>query len=86
MGSVVKSATKAVGKVVTSVLGIEKPQTPESVQTVLASPPQVDPVKPMPVSDDAAVRNAQRQSIAEQRRRRGRTSTILTAADEALGG
>ena len=87
MGGVAKSVTKAVGKVVTSVLGLEQPQAPESVQQTLAAPPVVEPVKAIPTSDDAAVRAVQRKSAAAQRQRRGRSSTILTAAsDETLGG
>jgi hypothetical protein len=86
MGGVVKSVTKGAGKVVKSVLGIETPQTPEPVAAVLAAPPVVESPKAMPVPDDAAARNAQRKSVADQRRRRGRSSTILTAADESLGG
>ena len=42
----------------------------------------------MPTADDAAVRRARRRSIAEQMRRRGRQSTILTNPDlstDALG-
>jgi len=38
----------------------------------------------MPTADSASVRRARRKSIAEQKRRGGRQSTILT--DEKLGG
>lgn len=87
MGGAAKSVTKAVGKVVTSVLGLEQPQAPEAVQQTLAAPPAVEPVTPMPTSDDAAVRATKRKSVAAQRQRRGRSSTILTAASgETLGG
>lgn len=74
---------KPVGKIVSSVLGIESPQQ----QTILNAPPPAEPVPQMPLPDDAAVRAQQRKSVASQRRRRGRESTIFTAADEAgLGG
>lgn len=83
MGGVVKS----VGKIVTSVLGMEAPQAAPQVQQVLAEPPKVEPLPTMPTPDDAAIRTQQRKSVATQRRRQGRASTILTAAgDEGLGG
>lgn len=78
MGGVARS----VGKVVSSVLGIEQPQQ----QAVLNAPPAIEPPPPMPVPDDAAARAAQRKSVATQRKRQGRASTIFTAADEGLGG
>lgn len=81
MGGVVKS----VGKVVTSVLGVQQPQP--SQDPILQAPPAVEPPPPMPTPDDAAVRTQQRRAVADQRRRRGRQSTILTALDnESLGG
>jgi hypothetical protein len=79
MGSVVKSVTKGIGKVAESVLGLERPQPPAGIE----SPPAVTAPKPMPVQNDEAVRAAQKKSVAEQRRRRGRTSTILTAASDS---
>lgn len=78
MGQIIKP----VGKLVSSVLGIEQPQP----QTVLDAPPAIEAPPPMPLPDDAAVRTQQRKSVATQRRRRGRESTIFTAADEGLGG
>lgn len=76
-------AVKSVGKLVTSVLGIEQPQP----QAALETPPAVEPPPPMPLPDDAAVRAQQRKSVATQRMRRGRQSTILSAAnEEGLGG
>jgi hypothetical protein len=40
----------------------------------------------MPLADDEAVMRARRRSIAEQQRRAGRTSTMLTPESETLGG
>lgn len=45
--------------------------------------PEPEPVMPLP--DDDQVMAAKRRSLAEQQRRRGRASTILTSED-ALGG
>lgn len=44
--------------------------------------------KPMPLADDEAVRLARRKSMAMQRQRGGRTSTILTGDSDGgtLGG
>lgn len=86
MGGLVKGVTKTVGKVASSVLGLEQPKPPAAVQQVLDTPPAAEPVKPMPTPNDEAVRASQRRSIADQRRRRGRSSTILTAANsDTLG-
>jgi len=52
------------------------------VQPFLAAT-QVKPTMPTP--DDAAMKAARKRSIANQRRRMGRASTILTG-DEPLGG
>lgn len=41
--------------------------------------------KPMPTTDDKAVQDARRRSLAEQLGRRGRQSTILSQ-DDKLGG
>lgn len=59
-------------------------------------PPGVVPPKPIPLPDDATVKAAQRKSLDNQRRRKGRMSTILTGAasplpltvnlDDPLGG
>lgn len=54
------------------------------LQQVLQAPPAVEPPPPMPTPNSAAVKQAQRKSIASQMRRRGRASTILS--DDALGG
>lgn len=40
----------------------------------------------MPLADDEAVRRARRRGIAGQMGRRGRSSTMLTADSETLGG
>jgi hypothetical protein len=40
----------------------------------------------MPLADDDAVMRARRRSIAEQQRRAGRSSTMLTAESDSLGG
>lgn len=86
MSGAVKSVTKFAGKVVKNVLGIEDPQAPKSVQEALATPPTPEPVTPMPTPDSDAVKAARRKSTAAQRRRGGRSSTILTSMDESLGG
>lgn len=78
MGSVVQGVTKFIGRATKSVLGLESPQAPAGIE----SPPAVTAPKPMPVQNDEAVRAAQRRSMTEQRKRRGRSSTILTAADQ----
>lgn len=55
----------------------------------LPQPPQVTPVTPMPAPDDAAINAAKAKSVSEQRRRRGRMSTILSdtaLTDQPLGG
>ena len=51
--------------------------------------PAVTPPTAMPVAGDAATKAAERASIAEQLRRRGRASTILTdqtGTSDKLGG
>ncbi len=59
-------------------------------QLTKTSAPEVKPPPVMPTPDDAAVRSAQRRSIAAQLARRGRQSTILTdplgGGDSKLGG
>lgn len=83
MGSVARKVTRAVGDVTSSVLGLEKPESPQGVET----PPKVEAPAVMPSPNDDAVRAAKRKSVAEQRRRGGRQSTILTTLDqEKLGG
>lgn len=49
---------------------------------------QAKPQPVVPVADDKAMRDARRRSIAEQMRRRGRQSTMLTdsGAGDTLGG
>ncbi|HET8728365.1 MAG TPA: hypothetical protein VFO41_12710, partial [Alphaproteobacteria bacterium] len=84
MGSVAKSVAKGVGKVVSSVLGLDPGQAPS--QDVLNNPPKVEAPTPMPTPNDEAVRAARRRAEAAQRQRRGRASTIYTAADDGLGG
>lgn len=56
--------------------------TLESPATALPPPP------PMPTPDDEAVKLAQRRSVATQRARRGRLSTIFTdpSIGNGLGG
>lgn len=75
---------QAVSSVVDSLFGGgERPQaTPAPV-------PTPEPVTPMPSPTDATTQAARRRSIAEQLRRRGRASTILTSdvnTSEPLGG
>ena len=82
MGGVVKSVKKLVSGV-TSLLGMEKPKIPEAPEA-----PVVEPVTPMPTPNDEARRKALRKSVATQRARQGRASTILTTNidDTGLGG
>lgn len=58
-------------------------QQTKAIQELQAKPQPV-----VPVADDRAMADARRRSIAEQMRRRGRQSTILTdsGAGDALGG
>ena len=92
-------------KVVTSVLGMDEPKSaapasvpaPTSITVETAAAPQVAPVTPMETPPaagsttprSAAQRAAQRASIAQQLKRRGRASTILSdpglTADASLG-
>lgn len=82
-------------KVVSSVLSDEQPAQQQAAAlpapTELPTPPKVEtPVAmPTPSDTDEKRRNAQRMSIAQQLRRRGRQSTILTdsalQADATLG-
>lgn len=77
MGGVVKSVMAPV----TSLLGLEAPNIPQlPTPAALETPPAVKPVTEMPVpgKDNAQAKTAMRRSVAEQRRRRGRQSTILT--------
>jgi len=80
---------KPVTDIVQSVLGIEAPSIPAPVVIPAAEkPPVVTPPKemPAPTPDSAQRKSAIRQSVAEQRRRRGRQSTILTTdLEDTLG-
>ena len=78
---------KAVGKVVSSVLGIggakkEKPVAPVPVPVPVVSKPTV-----MPTADDAAVMAAKKRAQAQAAQRRGRVSTVLSQENqESFGG
>ena len=48
--------------------------------------PAVEPVTAMPMADDAATKAAKKRSLLDQRRRRGRASTILTDGDSSGAG
>jgi hypothetical protein len=78
MGGIVKSATK----VVQSLLGIEAPNIPSPPPAVVQAaetPPVVAPVKEMPIAATSSeTKTATRRAVAEQKKRRGRASTILT--------
>lgn len=56
-------------------------------KSVAPAPPIAKPPV-MPIPDDAAVKAAQRRSLADQAQRRGRQSTILsdTTTNDPLGG
>lgn len=75
---------ESVGAVVDSLFG--GGQRPQATPAPLPTP---EPVTPMPSPTDADAQAARRRSIAEQLRRRGRASTILTSdvnTSEPLGG
>ena len=62
---------------------------PDAVATAAPAAPAVTTPTAMPTPGDAASKAAERASIAEQLRRRGRASTILTdqaATTDKLGG
>lgn len=65
--------------------GISATQRRPSV-TMAAPVTRPADIKIMPTPDDEAIRESRRRAMAEQRRRRGRASTVLTEIDEALGG
>lgn len=60
-----------------------KPETP--VAPTVSRAPEIEPVKAMPVSNTQERKRIRKKSTANQRRRGGRTSTILTSQDK-LGG
>ena len=56
-------------------------------QTVTPAPaPEVEKPTAMPTPNDQERRTAARRSIAEQKKRQGRASTILTDTEDRLGG
>lgn len=63
-------------------------RTAQSVmpQDPVPAPAPAAPEVAMPVPDDEAVRLAKKRSIASQRARRGRASTIFTDPNNLLGG
>lgn len=71
-----KKAAKKQGEALQQVAQPYVPTTP-------TGEPAPEPVMPLP--DDEKVMAAKRRSLAEQMKRRGRASTILTAED-TLGG
>lgn len=77
---------KKLAKGAMNLLGFETPEVPPAVVNTPAPTPAAEPQPAMPTPDDALVKAAKRKSIAEQRRRRGRASTLLTQNDDALGG
>lgn len=82
------SIFKSIGKGIQSLLGFETPKVPEVVVNTPA-PQEVlekEPEPAMPTPNSAVVKTAQRKSMAEQRRRRGRASTLLSMNDDGLGG
>lgn len=67
------------GSAVSSVLGSKG--TPN-----VRGAPAIPGVTPMPLTNDVAVANARRKSLAVQTQRQGRASTILSGGSETLGG
>ena len=66
-----------------------KALAPKQKSSDLPPAPVVEPVKAMPTADDATALAAKKRSLLEQRRRRGRASTILTDGESqgaGLGG
>lgn len=84
--SEILEAPKKLVKGAMNLLGFETPKVPDAVANT--PPPSVDsaPEPLMPTPDDAKVKAVKRRSMAEQRRRRGRASTLLTMNDDTLGG
>lgn len=62
------------------------PKPPKVKMPEINIPKAPKPPAPMPLPDDEAVDAAQRKSMATQRRRSGRRSTIYTAASGGLLG
>lgn len=50
--------------------------------TIIQAPPALPSPPPMPIPDDKAVKDAQKRSVLRQRRRSGRSSTILSDPTE----
>lgn len=69
-----------------NLFGYETPKVPDAVVNTPPPSPAAEPEPLMPAPDDAQVKTVKRKSMAEQRLRRGRASTLLTKNDDALGG
>jgi len=64
-----------------------EPRQGAATATTAAVAPTVEPQPPMPMPDDESAQAARRRSIAAQRSRRGRVSTIFTQPEgQGLGG
>lgn len=84
--SEVLEVPKKILKPVTNLLGFKTPEVPDTIINMPAPDVAKEPLPTMPSPDDAKVKAARRRSIAEQRRRRGRASTLLSQETDALGG
>jgi len=73
---------------ITELLGEKsKGQKAAEAAAAAAEAPTVEPPPPMPMPDDESAQAARRRSIAAQRSRRGRVSTIFTQPEgQGLGG
>lgn len=84
-------ATSVAGAIVTSAL--TKKSAPQQQQAAAPAPapvaplPEVEEVATMPTANDAERKAAARRSVAQQKSRQGRASTVLTDDPDAkLGG
>ncbi len=94
MGSAVSSVFGGFGKAIGSVLGVNPDRSAKKAakaaqrQAEALEALAAEPETPIPIADDQAAAEARRRSIAQQIRRRGRQSTILTGppGPTPLGG
>lgn len=75
-----------IGNAVGTILGGgEKAPAPTVIQAPPPPAPEVKEPPVMPTPDDEAIRKSQASSLARQRSRRGRQSTILTSEGDTFG-
>lgn len=81
LASVMPSLIGGLGAAMISSMMTDDTPTPQ-----VTSAPAVEKPTTMPTPNDQERRAAARRSLAEQKRRQGRASTILTGDDDKLGG